>query len=112
MDNRDIQIIKKIVQYCDRIDNNLKRFNDNKETFLSDYMLQDACCMCIVQIGELAGLISEEAKELNKSIPWRVVKDTRNLYVHAYGNVNLELVWDTMHEDIPKLKTACEEMFK
>ena len=66
--------------------------------------------MCVVQIGELAGLVSDETKELNKSVPWRVIKDTRNFYVHAYGAIDLEAVWETITKDIPGLRTACSDI--
>ena len=66
--------------------------------------------MCVVQIGELVALLSDNAKAENKSIPWRVIKDTRNFYVHAYGSVDLESVWATITEDIPALQLACENM--
>jgi len=96
--------------YCGRIQNNLERYENNREAFLNDYMFQDACCMCVVQIGELAGLLSEETKALNKTVPWRIIKDTRNFYVHAYGAVDLNAVWDTLLNDIPVLKSACEKL--
>ena len=98
--------------YCQRIDNYLKRCSFDYEAFLSDVMFQDACCMCVVQIGELAGELSDEAKALNPSIPWRVIKDTRNFYVHAYGAIDLSSVWETLINDIPMLKTACEAMLR
>ena len=66
--------------------------------------------MCVVQIGELAGLVSEETKELYKTVPWRVIKDTRNFYVHAYGAIDLEAVWETITKDIPVLRKACLKM--
>lgn len=68
--------------------------------------------MCVVQIGELAGELSDEAKAFNPSIPWRVIKDTRNFYVHAYGAIDLSSVWETLINDIPMLKTACEAMLR
>ena len=73
-------------------------------------MFQDACCMCVIQIGELVGELSEDTKALNPSIPWRIIKDTRNFYVHAYGAIDLESVWETLVHDIPALKAACEAM--
>jgi uncharacterized protein with HEPN domain len=103
-------LLEKIVAYCQRINNNLKRYSFDYEAFLDDVMFQDACCMCVVQIGELVGELSEEAKALNPSIPWRVIKDTRNFYVHAYGAIDLSSVWETLINDIPILKTACEKM--
>ncbi|MBQ8973088.1 MAG: DUF86 domain-containing protein [Clostridia bacterium] len=75
-------------------------------------MFQDACCMCVIQIGELVGELSDEAKALNPAIPWRIIKDTRNFYVHAYGAIDLSSVWETLINDIPPLKTVCESMLK
>ena len=66
--------------------------------------------MCIVQVGELVSQLSDETKAQNKAIPWRIIKDTRNFYVHAYGAIDIPSVWDTLENDIPVLKTACEDI--
>ena len=68
--------------------------------------------MCVVQIGELAAQLSEEVKRQNTAVPWRVIKDTRNFYVHAYGAIDVPAVWDTLEYDIPALKTACEVILR
>ena len=64
--------------------------------------------MCVIQIGELTGGLSSEVKALDPSVPWRIVKDTRNFYVHAYGSIDIESVWNTLLDDIPALQTSCE----
>ena len=64
--------------------------------------------MCVIQIGELVGELSDEVKRENAAIPWRVIKDTRNFYVHAYGAIDLTSVWETLLHDIPMLKASCE----
>lgn len=66
--------------------------------------------MCVVQIGELVSQLSDEVKSQNKAIPWRIIKDTRNFYVHAYGAIDISSVWDTLENDIPTLKAACENI--
>lgn len=68
--------------------------------------------MCIVQIGELVAQLSDEAKQAAPAVPWRVIKDTRNFYVHAYGSIDISSVWETLKEDIPALGKACEELLK
>lgn len=98
--------------YCQRIENYMNRFSKDYATFEKDVLFQDACCMCVVQIGELAGELSENAKSVNPSIPWRVIKDTRNFYVHAYGAIDLPSVWETLITDIPALKEACIFLLK
>ena len=66
--------------------------------------------MCVIQIGELAAQLSEDLKSKSTSIPWRIIKDTRNFYVHAYGNIDEETVWNTLLEDIPIFKRECEKL--
>ena len=68
--------------------------------------------MCVVQIGELVAQLSDEVKAQNSMIPWRIIKDTRNFYVHSYGTIDIPSVWDTLSHDIPTLKTACEDILK
>lgn len=94
--------------YCDRIAENLKRNRNSFTAFETDLMFQDACCMCIVQIGELVGQLSDEVKMQHPAVPWRIIKDTRNFYVHAYGAIDVPSVWETLQKDIPTLKTSCE----
>ncbi len=105
-------ILQKVIAYCQRIADNLERYHHDFEAFKNDYLFQDACCMCVVQIGELATQLSDEAKGRDTTIPWRVIKDTRNFYVHAYGSIDVPSVWDTLEHDIPALKVACEQLLK
>ena len=107
---RDRLILQKIVLYCQRIADNLERYHYDFSAFEQDYLFQDACCMCVVQIGELVSQLSDEVKSQNKAIPWRIIKDTRNFYVHAYGAIDIPSVWDTLENDIPTLKAACEKI--
>lgn len=102
--------MQKIVLYCQRIADNLARNHNDFSLFERDHMFQDACCMCVVQIGELAGQLSDELRAKHPAIPWRVIKDTRNFYVHAYGSIDVPSVWATLQTDIPALQTACGQI--
>lgn len=48
--------------YCNRIASNIDRMNGSFEVFNSDTLFQDACCMCVVQIGELSAQLSESVR--------------------------------------------------
>ena len=96
--------------YCNRVEDNLARYRSDYNAFLTDTMFQDACCMCVIQIGELVAGLSDEAKALDASVPWRVIKDTRNFYVHAYGAIDLPSVWEMLVHDIPALQLSCERL--
>ena len=50
---RDRLILQKIVLYCQRVADNLECYHHDFSAFEQDYLFQDACCMCVVQIGEL-----------------------------------------------------------
>ena len=45
---RDDELLQRVERYCKRISDYLLRIETNKEAFLTDPMIQDACCMCIV----------------------------------------------------------------
>ena len=41
--------------------------------------------------------------DTNKHIPWYAIKGMRNLHAHDYDRVDLDIVWNTLKEDIPDL---------
>ena len=104
MKNEDIQIIKKMIKYCGDIGTLMARFNTDFERYKTDISFQYSCNMCIIQTGELANRLSDETKESSSSIPWRAIRGMRNLRAHDYENVDMEIVWNTLLEDIPMLK--------
>ena len=110
MKNEDILIIKKMIKYCNDINTLLVRFNTDFESYKTDISFQYACNMCIIQIGELANRLSDETKDEHKSIPWSAIRGMRNLHAHDYENVDLEIVWNTLLEDIPLLKKDLEKL--
>ena len=89
--------------YCRRIADNLERYHHDFSAFENDHLFQDACCMCVVQIGELVSQLSDDVKQKNPAVPWRIIKDTRNFYVHAYGAIDVAAVWDTLEHDIVEI---------
>ena len=59
MNIRDEIVIKKNIQYADEIDETISRFNLTNESFTEDFIARNAIAMCILQIGELVGKLSE-----------------------------------------------------
>lgn len=104
MKNEDILIVKKMLKYCNDINGLLVRFDKEFERYKTDIAFQYACNMCIIQIGELANRLSDEVKQNSGNIPWHAIIGMRNLHAHDYENVDLEIVWNTLIEDIPILK--------
>ena len=91
MTDRNKIILQKMLHYCEQIEGTLERFNHDKELFCSDYVFFNACNMCIIQIGELAGNISDDFREAHTEIPWKELRGLRNIYAHNYQGVDYEL---------------------
>ena len=65
--------------------------------------------MCLLQIGELAGHLSEEYRNEHPQMPWRQIKALRNIIAHNYGSVDADTAWEIVHEDIPVLREYCDK---
>lgn len=68
--------------------------------------------MCIVQIGELAGRLSDDVKDAYPEVPWKEIKGMRNFFAHEYDRMDTEDVWYTIQNDIPVLKQNCTRILK
>ena len=69
-------------------------------------LLVDSIMFRLVQITENANKLTDEFKEENSNIPWRAIKGMRNRIVHNYGEINLDIVYDTVVNSIPELYKA------
>lgn len=80
--------------------------------FTQDRMRYSAVIREFEIIGEAVGKLSDELKRGYPEIPWQDVKDFRNLLAHEYFGVDLEIVWNTIHSDLPMLLDAVQKMLE
>lgn len=66
-------------------------------------ILLDSMLFRMIQISENAKNLTEDYKNSNSDIPWNAISGLRNRIVHDYGNVDLNVVFDTLKNDIPEL---------
>lgn len=97
-DNYYIQKIKQdltfIVLHMQNVD--LDELNANE-------ILLDSMLFRMIQISENAKNLSNEYKQKHEYIPWNALYGLRNRIVHDYGNVDLNIVYGTLKNDIPEL---------
>jgi len=75
-----------------------------------DRILTLAIIKSIEIIGEAASKITEEFKSENKNIPWDDIINMRHRLIHAYFDVNLDIVLQTVETDLPDLIKTIEEI--
>jgi uncharacterized protein with HEPN domain len=78
----------------------------------SNRMLANAIVRSLEVVGEAASQISDECRKTHGSIPWRNIIAMRNRLVHAYFDINYEVIWNTVTEDIPPLIHEIQELLK
>lgn len=106
---RDMDILAHILRYCEQVHTAHMDFSSSRDTFFHSTTYQNAICMCILQIGELVGKLTESFRAENEQIPWRKIRGMRNFVAHEYGHLDLEIVWYAATVSIPELQAFCEK---
>ena len=109
LNSRDKHILEHILEYCNQIVETMERFGVQYELYKDDFVYKNAIALCIIQIGELVGNLTDSFKVHDSAIPWRQIKTVRNIVVHHYGSVDPQVTWEIITTDIPKLKRFCIE---
>lgn len=78
--------------------------NMSEKEFMDDTKTQDAVFRRIEIIGEAVKNIPPDFKRKNTQVEWREIAGTRDKLIHEYFGVDLDLVWEIINKDIPKLK--------
>jgi uncharacterized protein with HEPN domain len=78
----------------------------------TDVQLSLALQRLIEIIGEAATKVSAETRSQAADIEWAEIAGMRNRLIHAYFDVNLDLLWDTLTDDLPPLINSLESLLK
>jgi uncharacterized protein with HEPN domain len=54
-------------------------------------------------LGEAASRISSQVRHDYPDIPWRDMVDMRNRLIHVYFDIDLDVVWTTVHDALPRV---------
>jgi uncharacterized protein with HEPN domain len=73
------------------------------DQFQLDRKTIDAVERNFILIGEAARHVPAEVTGRYPSVPWRNMRNMRNVVVHGYWGVDLERVWDAIQQDLPPL---------
>jgi len=109
---RDLYIVKKIIKYCTEADQAISHFGNSLATLKDNSVFKNAVAMCILQIGELVGHLSDDFVNKYSNIPWRQIKGMRNRAAHGYEDFDVDILWQTLKGDLPILHDYCNSILK
>ena len=74
-----------------------------REDLNADRMFRYALTHLVELIGEAAARVSEDGQRRYASVPLRAARGMRNRLIHGYDVVDLDVLWDTIRDDLPAL---------
>lgn len=82
------------------------------EEFCNDRKLANATVRSLEIIGEAASQLSREFRNKYPDIEWRDIIAMRNVLIHAYFDIDYEVVWKAVKEDLPPLVLKLNELLE
>ena len=82
----------------------------DKAAFTADERTIDAVVRNLIVIGEAAGHVPEDVVAANPQIPWARMRGMRNLAVHEYFGIDINVLWDTVVDNLPALLPALRDL--
>jgi len=76
-----------------------------------DHMLALALVRLFEIIGEATRGLSDDFRDANPEIPWRKMVGMRDRLIHGYFDIDVEVVWKTIVNDLPGLVSGLERIF-
>ena len=94
--------LKDILSACQKIE--AIAAATSEDLFLKDEVLTAAVLHHLTVIGEAISRLSVELRERHPEVPWRQIIAVRHRIVHAYFDLDWQILWDAAIGDIPELR--------
>lgn len=83
---------------------------EGSNAFRNSTLIQDAVVRNLQIMAESSQRLSDTTKSQVNDIPWRAIAGFRNMVVHGYMGLDLELIWTVVDQDLPPLKAALQRL--
>lgn len=84
--------------------------NVDYDAWTKDRKTVDAVIRNLEIIGEAASHVPESIQKQHDDIPWYQMKAMRNILIHEYFGVDIDVLWQTVQEDLPPLKAYLKKV--
>lgn len=99
-----------LVNLINELDIGINILKDVEDELLKIEIKDRALAMTEVNAAEIAKALSEDFKAENGEIPWKELAGMRNIIAHAYGAIDMNMLYDTVRFDFPDLKDKLEQL--
>ncbi len=82
----------------------------SEQEFYESQEKQDLAVHRLEIIGEASKRLSDNTININNNIPWKEMKGMRDILIHQYDNILLEIVWNTIKEEIPVIELEIKKV--
>jgi uncharacterized protein with HEPN domain len=80
------------------------------EEFMSDFRINFAVVRALEIMGEATKRLPMNLRNQYPAIPWRGMAGIRDRIIHQYDNVDLDIVWDVVKQEIPQLESRVRQI--
>lgn len=98
----DLIYIEHMLDCIHRID----EYIDDKERFYASRLVQDAVIRNLQTMAESSQRLASEIKQQFDDVPWKEISGFRNILVHDYLGVDLDVIWSVVEQELPRLEQA------
>ncbi|MBT3202803.1 MAG: DUF86 domain-containing protein [Gammaproteobacteria bacterium] len=82
---------------------------ETKEDFYQSHLIQDAVIRNLQVMAESSQRLSPDIKKQYPEIPWKNISGFRNILVHDYLGVDLDMIWSVVDQELHKMELVLTE---
>ena len=101
----DLERIKDILEAIEQIE---KYSVDGRGAFEEDELIQTWVIHHLLILGEAAAKVTDDFRQEHSDIPWSNIIGMRNILIHHYFGIDLDVVWAVVEKDVPNLKKVLQ----
>ena len=110
MKRDDTVYLQHILDAISRIESYMQGVSE--EAFQANPLVQDGVIRQLGIIGEAVRQLSRSVRERYPNVAWQDIAGMRNKLIHNYLGVDLEIVWQTVKEDLPELNKEIQAILR
>ena len=89
-----LECIERVLEYCE----------GGEASFRQSRLIQDAVIRNLQTMAESSQRLSDSTKAIASEVPWRAISGFRNIIVHDYLGVDIDMVWQVVSAELPALQ--------